>query len=353
MSFLLATALLAQATGAGAPPDDLVDIVDTMAQEQGEPTPVLVLGTSHLSSLPDDFPTDRFGPLLDKLEAWAPEAIAIEGIAGPQCDYLREYKPGTADTYCPDPAPARAALGLTGAQASAEAIELLAKSPAERTVAETRRLAALFLAMGEPESALVQWLRLPEADRAAGGELTEELVAYLAKYDTRQNENVIIGARLAARLGLDRVHRVDDQSSNIPALDPEAYGTEISTIWDNDATTRRIAEYDAWQAPLADGSLPILEWYRRYNSPASLALAMEGDFGAAARARTPTHAGQTYLAYWEFRNLRMVANIREVIGTNTRTLAIVGVSHKPYYDRYLGMMSNIAVADTLAVLAGN
>ena len=102
---------------------------------------------------------------------------------------------------------------------------------------------------------------------------------------------------------------------------------------------------------MADGSLSILEWYRRYNSPASLALAMEGDFGAAAGARTASHAGQTYLAYWEFRNLRMVANIRQVIGTNTRTLAIVGVSHKPYYDRYLGMMSNLELVDTLAVLA--
>ena len=27
---------------------------------------------------------------------------------------------------------------------------------------------------------------------------------------------------------------------------------------------------------------------------------------------------------------------------DTRTLAIVGVSHKPYYDRYLGMMSNFS-----------
>ncbi|MEL7689223.1 hypothetical protein [Citromicrobium bathyomarinum] len=49
----------------------------------------------------------------------------------------------------------------------------------------------------------------------------------------------------------------------------------------------------------------------------------------------------------------MVANIRQVIGTDTRTLAIVGVSHKPYYDRYLGMMSNIELADTEAVLSGD
>ncbi|GAB5348006.1 DUF5694 domain-containing protein [Alteriqipengyuania sp. 357] len=351
MSFLLAVTLFAQTAGSAPPPQDLVDIVDTAAQERGDPIPVLVLGTSHLSSLPDDFPAERFDPLLDVLAQWAPEAIAVEGIVGMQCDDLRAYGSDNADTYCPDPAPARAALGLTGPAAMIEATKLLARPADERSVVERRRLVGLFLAVGEPESALVQWLRLPEAERTAGEDLPAGLVSYLEKYDTHQNENVIIGARLAARLGLDRVYRVDDQMSDSVPIDPEAYGAEISEIWDNAPTQRRIAEYTDWDAELFDGSLSILEWYRRYNSPPSLALAMQGDFGAAAGARTPTNAGQTYLAYWETRNLRMVANIRQVIGTDTRTLAIVGVSHKPYYDRYLGMMSNIELADTLEMLA--
>mgnify|MGYP003133138382 FL=1 len=353
MSFLLAASLLAQAAGSAPPPADLVDIVDTMAQERGDLTPVLVLGTSHLSSLPKDFPTERFDPLLDELEEWAPEAIAIEGIEGVQCDNLRMFDPGNANSYCPDPEPARAALGVSARDAQFEVMDLLAKPADQRTIAERRRLVGLFLAIGEPESALVQWLRLPEAERAAGDDLPAELVAYLEKYDTRLNENVVIAVRLAVRLGLDRVDRVDDQMSGSDPKDPEAYGPEISAIWDNAPTKQRLAEYEEWDAAMEDGSMPILEWYRRYNAPASLALAMAGDFGAAAGARTPSDAGQTYLAYWETRNLRMVANIRQVIGTDTRTLAIVGVSHKPYYDRYLGMMSNLELADTEAVLSGD
>lgn len=349
MSLLFAVTMLAQAAGAAQPPDDLVEIVDTMAQERGDPTPVLVLGTSHLSSLPDDFATDRFDPLLDRLEAWAPEAIAIEGIAGPQCDYLHDYIPELFADYCPDPAPARTALGLTGAEAHAEAMALLKTAPADRTVPQRLRLSALFLAMGEPESALVQWLRVPEGAR---DDLPADLLSILERYDRRQNENVILGARLAVRLGLDRVYRVDDQASFSEPADFEAYGKEITAIWDNAPTKRRIAEYKTWDAALIDGSLSMLEWYRRYNSPGSLALAMAGDFGAAAAGNTPTDAGQSYLAYWETRNLRMVANIRQVIGAGTRTLAIVGVSHKPYYDRYLGMMSNIELADTEAILSG-
>ena len=349
MSFLFAVSLLAQA--AAPLPADLVDIVDEAAPERGDLTPVLVLGTSHLSSLPKDFPLERFDPLLDELEKWAPEAIAIEGIEGVQCDNLRLFDPGNADTYCPDPGPARAALGVSGRDAQFGVMELLAKPGDQRNNAERRRLIGLFLAIGEPESALVQWLRLPEAERAAGDDLPAELVAYLEKFDTRHNENVVIAARLAVRLGLDRVDRVDDQMSGSDPKDAEAYGPEISAIWDNAPTKKRIAEYEEWDTAMEDGSMPILEWYRRYNSPASLALAMAGDFGAAAGARTPSDAGQTYLAYWETRNLRMVANIRQVIGTDTRTLAIVGVSHKPYYDRYLGMMSNIELVDTLEVLA--
>jgi|TARA_R100000049_G_C1952084_1_gene100727 hypothetical protein len=351
MSFLLAVSLVAQT--ATPLPADLVDIVDEAAQELGDLTPVLVLGTSHLSSLPKDFPLERFDPLLDQLEGWAPEAIAVEGIDGVQCDNLRLFDPGNADTYCPDPGPARAALGVSARDAQFGVMELLAKPGDQRTIAERRRLVGLFLAIGEPESALVQWLRLPEAERAAGADLPTELVAFLEKFGTRHNENVVIAARLAVRLGLDRVDRVDDQMSGSDPKDPEAYDAEISAIWDNAPTKQRIAEYEEWDAAMEDGSMPILEWYRRYNSPASLSLAMEGDFGAAAGARTPTDAGQTYLAYWETRNLRMVANIRQVIGTDTRTLAIVGVSHKPYYDRYLGMMSNIALANTQAVLGGD
>ncbi|MEC8179877.1 MAG: hypothetical protein VX072_09430, partial [Pseudomonadota bacterium] len=234
MSFLFAVSLLAQA--AAPLPADLVDIVDEAAQERGDLTSVLVLGTSHLSSLPKDFPRERFDSLLDELEEWAPEAIAIEGIEGVQCDNLRLFDPGNAGTYCPDPGPARAALGVSARDAQFRVMELLAKPGGQRTIAERRRLVGLFLAIGEPESALVQWLRLPEAERAAGDDLPAELVAYLEKFDTRHNENVVIAARLAVRLGLDRVDRVDDQMSGSDPKDAEAYGPEISAIWDNAPT---------------------------------------------------------------------------------------------------------------------
>jgi hypothetical protein len=62
--------------------------------------------------------------------------------------------------------------------------------------------------------------------------------------------------------------------------------------------------------------------------------------------------GRRYVAYWETRNLRMVANIREVLGRapGTRLVAIVGASHKAYYEAYLNQMRDVTLVDVVPVL---
>ena len=48
----------------------------------------------------------------------------------------------------------------------------------------------------------------------------------------------------------------------------------------------------------------------------------------------------------------MVANIREVLGRalGTRLVAIVGASHKPYYEAYLNQMRDVKLVDVEPVL---
>jgi hypothetical protein len=48
----------------------------------------------------------------------------------------------------------------------------------------------------------------------------------------------------------------------------------------------------------------------------------------------------------------MVANIRDVLGQTpgTRLLAIVGASHKPYYEAYLNLMHDVQLVDAAEVL---
>ena len=66
----------------------------------------------------------------------------------------------------------------------------------------------------------------------------------------------------------------------------------------------------------------------------------------------PPYYGRQYVAWWETRNLRMVANIRASFGNKpgARVLSIVGTSHKPYYEAYLGMMHEVKLVDPLSFI---
>jgi hypothetical protein len=331
-----------------------VAIADEAAARRGNLSQVAVLGTAHLSELPKDFDMSRLAGLIDKLAAWKPERIAIESLSGPQCDYLKAYEfayPGTWKDYCRDPAVARTALGLDGAAAEEEIARTLATPTANRPTAQRRRLAALFLAAGEPASALVQWLRLPASERHSDNVLSQALVDVLTVLEARRNENYLIAAPLAVRLGHERLYSVDDQTAGraTGSYDEKQYEQEIMAIWKNDAVSERRSLDEGWNKRLAAGG-DVLGWYRWMNSPQLGRLAVTGDFGAAAGANVPGNSGRKYLAYWETRNLRMVANIREAVGPGTRLLAIVGASHKSYYERYLGVSSDIEIADIDQIL---
>ncbi len=321
----------------------------------GAPNEVLVLGTPHLSEFTEAPP---LAPLLDRLAAWRPAVIATENLSGLQCDNLRRYPSRYAETvktYCGDPGPAGRATGLDVPAANAEAERLLAAWPVAPSAAQRRHLAAVFLAAGEPGSALVQWLRLAPAEHRAGDSLDDELVALLTKAMVRRNETNLVAAVLAARLGLERLWSVDDHSADTPdsedAAELKAANDAIMHAWDNPASHQREAEGTALSKNVAqpDG---LLQLYRAYNAPGAAALAYKSDFGAALVEPSPQHFGRQYVGYWETRNLRMVSNIRDVLARHpgTRLLAIVGASHKGYYEAYLNQMHDVRLVDALAVL---
>lgn len=320
----------------------------------GAPTKVLVLGTPHLSAWPEGFDRALLEPLLDRLALWQPEAIAVEGLSGPQCEMLERYSARygtTADDYCPDRKDAFAATGLDVAAATAKADTLLAAWPAAPIPAQRRQLAAVFLAAGEPASALVQWLRLPLDERVAGDGLDAALVIRLGKIATHLNENYAVAAVLAARLGLERVFPVDDHTADLHVMNEAAFGDALRRVWTNAATERRIAQDRQLMANLGKPG-GVLEIYRAHNTPAYGSEAFASDFGAALADRSAQPSGRIYAAAWETRNLRMVANIREIASARPgiRLLALVGASHKPYYERYLAAMHDLRLDNSEKVL---
>ena len=356
LQYLLGAAALAAAVTplrplAGPPPSFDPRAHRTFA---GPPTEILVFGTPHLSGMPANYSNAQLAPILDRLAAFKPALIAIEAVDGAQCEYLRRYEPlhpGAAEQYCIDPTDARAATGLDVPAAAVAADKMLADWPAQPTAAQRRRLAATFLAAGNNASALVQWLRLAPAERVAGDGLSAKLVEFLKAREVSKNENYSLGAALAARLGLERVYPVDDHSADNAAWQDPGYKKAFERIWSGPKLDARKKAEEALAAKLGTPEA-MLAMYREYNSPELPRVAFETDFGAALADDTPRQYGRQYAAWWETRNLRMVANIRAAtsVRPGVRVLALVGASHKGYYEAYLSMMHDVKLIDADTVL---
>ncbi len=313
---------------------------------------VWVLGTPHLSELPASFDPKSLHLLIDRLATWQPQIITVEALSGMQCDTLRRYSARYAESvkyYCWDTAPARAATGLDVPAATAEVDRLLATWPSAPTPAQRRHLAAVFLAAGEQASALVQWLRLPASEQLEQDGLDAALVKRLHNLRLKRNEDFLIAAPLAARLGLERVYPIDDHTADTASgdeADDKAAGEIMQQLWNNPASTKRKANSDALFLKLENGD-GVLAMYRAFNQADQAMLVYKSDFGAAMKDRSIKQVGRTYVGYWETRNLRMVSNIREVLGAvpGKRTLSIVGASHKGYFEAYLNMMHDVKLVN--------
>ena len=319
---------------------------------------VMVVGTPHLAQLPPAFTPDQAGPLVDALARFRPQMIGVEDRSGVQCDGLRRFPSRFADvvkSYCSDVDAAHAATGLDTPAATAEADRMLGAWPAAPSPAQRRRLAAVFLAGGEEPSAEVQWLRLSPAERHAGDGLDAALVARLETLRASRNETYAVAAPLAARLGLERLYAIDDQSAWTPdPTDPaelKAQGAAIQKAWDNPATAERKRTDDALNARLGQPGA-LLAYYRALNAPGQAALTFRSDFGAALEEPSPERFGRGYLAYWEARNLRMAANIRLALGEHpgSRMLVIVGASHRGYLEAYLNESHDVRLVDAATLL---
>jgi hypothetical protein len=320
----------------------------------GRPAEVLVLGTAHLSELPKTTDPAIFAALIERLARFHPQIITVEGLSGEECETLLRFKAqhgaDTWQTYCWPTDDLEKATGLDVSQAQAEADRTLASWPQAPSAEQRRHLAMLFLAANDRGSAMVQWLRLPEAERHAGDGLTQPMVDILERKGKPLNENYTIAAALAARLGLERIYEVDDHIADT-AFDensPEgkAYAAAIQAAWhEKPAPAVRDAE-DKLEKNLRTGA-DVLALYRLMNQPQSQRDTIASDMGRAVSYAKGQPYGRQYVAWWETRNLRIAANIRSTLqkDPSARVLSIIGATHKGYLDAYLDMMQDIRIVD--------
>lgn len=356
-SALVAALALACTLPAAAEP--AFDPRDYQREVAGQRTEVLVIGTPHLSGAPAGFDPAVLEPLLARLQAFAPDVIAIENLSGESLTVARAYEgiyQDTAKDYGGRAfrlaAMARETTGLELPAAEAEARRVLAAWPEAPSPAERRRLAALLAAAGDPNSAVVQWWRLPPSERIAGDGVSAALAAALDEYDARRNESHLIGARLAVRLGRERLYPIDDQSAVDLVYarmdDFMAYfgSPEVKARVQDPAFQRLVTAVERTRTP--DETLAM---FRELNSDTAGQLDAQVQWKFLLDRPAPDVARRR-LAEWETRNLRMVANIREAAAEapGGRVLVIVGAGHKPWFDAYLGMMSDMKVVDAAEIL---
>ena len=323
----------------------------------GERTHIMTLGSIHLSNYKHLRP-EMMDPLLDRLERFHPTIITYEGLSGLECDILKNYPAtfsDTFDTYCWDRDAAQKISGLTIDQALAAADKTLATWPAHPAPSDRRKLALLFLAANDRPSAQVQWLRLPVAERIKADGIDDALFSILNRKPTAMNETYDIAVALAVRLGLERIYAVDDHTADSSALPipQDDYNKTLSGLAENPKAKRFYDDNKKKIAAIQSGSA-LLAYYQYMNGPKSLQNSATFDFIAAAKDPSRPAYGRMYAAWWETRNLRMVANIRatSVRYPGARILNIVGASHKGYYDAYLNLMHDVKVIDVGPYLRG-
>lgn len=316
----------------------------------GPRSQVLVLGTVHLSELPADFDAKALQPLLARLARFKPDIITIEALSGEECDLALRHPVKYGADYCASTEQAKIATGLDVPAAMVAVDTLLKTFPVKPTPAQRRQLAAFFLAANDRASAYVQWLQLTPADQRSGDGLTEALVTMLGEISQRNNENYQVAARLAARLGLQRVFAIDNHTGdNIAYTDKDAFGREVMAAW---GAGRGAIDQREPQVQALTKAADLLPLYRYINEPAHLQALAEVNVSAALRAKSTTGYPQIWASGWDIRNLRMVANIAETFREKpgARVLSVVGVSHKPWFDQWLGQLQGVDVVDVATAL---
>ena len=327
-----------------------VDLTRLDRDMGGQRAQILVLGTVHLSSMPAEFNPASLDGVLDRLGAFKPDIITIEAESGEECDLAARHPAKYGPDYCAPTAVAMASTGLDVPAAMAEVDKTLKAWPAQATPVQRRRLAALFMAASDRASAYAQWLQMPEAERRAGDGLNAALVEQLGKLGRRNDESYQIAARLAARLGLPRVHAVDNHTGDrIDVPDIKAFVRSIEAAWAEGGGALKEREKRHAVLSQAPDLLPL---YRYINEPEGLRVFAEANVSPAMRAKSAEGYPQIWVGGWEIRNLRMVANIRETFRERpgARVVSIVGVSHKPWFDSWLGQLQGVDIVDVAGVL---
>lgn len=322
-------------------------------------TAILVLATIHLSELGDVVTPGRLASLLEVLERYNPDMIAVEQLPGWVVRFM-EGNPAYAGVIEQFAQPtvehgrmAQRILGLTGLEAEV-ALDGLLDEGLHGTSAERRaRLVLHLLAAYDPPSSALHWSSLTPAERRVAGDFTQELVTYLDGLVESRNEIYAIAVPLAHCLGLGRIESIDDHRDKdalmaiAPALMEQLAGRPELT------QSRGAAVYaELERHKLAGGDL--LPLYLYINSPHYQREDVIAQWDVFLRTRLTSRLDRSRLALWDVRNLNILSNLRRASARKPggRMLVIIGAGHKPFLDVLLAQMLDVRPVQLSDLLKG-
>jgi hypothetical protein len=327
-------------------------------------TEVFVLGSVHLSNVADQFEPSMIDSLMTALNAFAPQAIAVERLPGRQVaamerwgGRLDEVNERYAGSFLHHGHLVREQADWSWSKANQRADSLLAMARSDSLAfgAENRlSLIRSLTASYRLASAALQWRYLSSEDRSSQTLLPDTTARWLNSRLDAATETQSIGTRLAYRRGHQRVYPMDYQAEHDLMVDIDTLYSRVMKSVEkevmSDPTIKRT--FSLQKSGLESGSL--LPLYRHMNTEEWGRDRVDVHWKELLRRSTPENVGPARVAIYETRNLHMVGHIQRMIAQHPgeRVLVVVGGSHKPLFDAYLRQMMGVKVVDAEEVIPG-
>jgi hypothetical protein len=339
-------------------PFEKTSVIPAAEIADDEATEILVLGTIHLRDYGDEFNNEALNGLLDVLESFKPDLIAIENMAPyvvrdivNSGDAYKEITEQFSRANIKFGNKARDHLGISWREANEKAeelVNLISDSDGMQDLAIPRRkLAMLFLATYDLYSAVLQLKYLSPEELADPGDIPKEIHDSLVPMVDIPNENVSIGGALALRLGHQRLYPIDDHRDKEDFI---KIADRLNAEFENNEYVKTrpwmtfYREISAVQIEAYDNG-DLLPFFQFLNSPESVRRDTDNQWQLVFKANLESGLGRARIAYWEVRNLSIAANIRRAVARfpGGRMLVIIGASHKAFLDAYLNEMMDVRV----------
>ncbi|WP_413472821.1 DUF5694 domain-containing protein [Shewanella baltica] len=314
-------------------------------------TQVMILGTSHLSTIKNQLEESSLSPIIQILEDFQPTAIGVEALRAEDIITMLngsdEYQPVltefVGDTLLLLAKKEQEDLGVSAKEAIAK-LNVLLDAPAF-TAKQRIEVIKFAIAGYNKDTAALNWRYVDE--RSAIKTLSVELQQYLNKRIQSNNETNALAATLALKLNINRLYPIDDH------LDKDLYSGMLERLMDSYnaskafkafSTSEYINKLERLKAQGAESGdwLPLFTWV---NSDEYMSDVIDKEWRLFVDEDLDVEAALSRIALWEIRNLNMASNIMRVVANHVggKVIIVVGSSHKVFLDQYLSNMIGVKI----------